>query len=115
MLDVRRRHKLRIQAKKLRYAVEFFADLFSGKRADKQKKRFLDAIECVQDRLGELNDIVVHERLIGTMGANRRRAGGDGAFAAGLLSGREDARIDAAMAAAGKALSRFAKVRPFWR
>jgi hypothetical protein len=64
------------------------------------------------NRLGELNVIVVRERLIGAMGADRRRTGGDGAFAAGLLSGREDARVDAAMAAASKALSRFAKVGP---
>jgi inorganic triphosphatase YgiF len=113
-LDARRRHNLRIQAKKLRYAVEFFASLFPGKRTDKHQKRFLEAIKPVLDRLGELNDIVVHERLIGAMGANRRRTAGDGAFAAGLLSGREDARLDAATAAASKALSRFAKVAPFW-
>jgi hypothetical protein len=49
------------------------------------------------------------------MGVNRRHTGGDGAFAAGLLSGREDVRVDAAMAAASKALARFAKVGPFWR
>jgi CHAD domain-containing protein len=115
VLDARRRHKLRIQAKKLRYAVEFFAGLFPGKRTDKQQKRFLVAIKRVQDRLGELNDIVVHERLIGAMGASRQRTGGDAAFAAGLLSGREDARLDAATAAVSKALSRFAKVTPFWR
>ena len=114
-LDARRRHKLRIQAKKLRYAVEFFADLFPGKRALKQQRRFLDAMKRVQDTLGELNDIVVHEKLIGAIGTSPRRKGGDGAFAAGLLSGREEARIDAATAAAGKALSRFAKVEPFWR
>jgi inorganic triphosphatase YgiF len=114
-LDARRRHKLRIQAKKLRYAVEFFADLFPRKRAGKKQKPFLNAIERVQDRLGELNDIVVHERLIGAMGADRRRTDRDGAFAAGLLSGREDAHVDAAMAAASKSLSRFAKVPPFWR
>ena len=114
-LDARRRHKLRIQAKKLRYAVEFFADLFPGKRAGKQQKRFLDAIKRTQDRLGELNDIAVHERLIGAMGGSGRRTGGDEAFAAGLLSGREDSRVDAATAAASKALSRFAKIAPFWR
>ena len=114
-LDAQRRHKLRMQAKKLRYAVEFFAGLFPGKRTGKRQRRFLDAIERVQDRLGELNDIVVHERLTGAMSANRRRTGGDGAFAAGLLSGREDARADAATAAASKALARVAQVAPFWR
>ena len=37
-LDARRRHKLRIQAKKVRYASEFFADLFPGKKAAKRRK-----------------------------------------------------------------------------
>lgn len=110
-LNAQRRHKLRIQAEKLRYAAEFFGDLFPGKRAAKRQKRFLDAIKCVQDGLGELNDIVVHEKLIGAIG----RTGADGAFAAGVLSGREDARVDAARAAAGKALARLAEVAPFWR
>src|SRR5215472_11038358 len=34
-LDARRRHKLRIQAKKVRYASEFFAAVFPGKKASK--------------------------------------------------------------------------------
>ncbi len=37
-LDARRRHKLRIQTKKLRYAAEFFAALFTTKRAHKRRK-----------------------------------------------------------------------------
>jgi CHAD domain-containing protein len=36
-LDATSRHKLRIQAKKLRYAAEFFASLFSTKRALKRR------------------------------------------------------------------------------
>ena len=38
-LDARSRHKLRIQTKKLRYAAEFFANLFSNKRVVKRRKR----------------------------------------------------------------------------
>ena len=37
------------------------------------------------------------------------------AFAAGLLTGREDARIDAAIATATKAYGDLAKVERFWQ
>src|SRR5262249_35594244 len=40
-LDGRRRHKLRIQAKKVRYASEFFAGLFPGKKASKRRDKVL--------------------------------------------------------------------------
>lgn len=113
-LDARRRHKLRIQAKKLRYAADFFAAIFTGKQSDKRKEKFLASLERVQDALGDLNDICVHEGMISAAGAKRARAGRKKAFAAGLLTGREDARLDAAMAAAEKALRRFARSRPFW-
>ena len=36
-------------------------------------------------------------------------------FAAGLLTGRENARTEAAMAAATKAYEGLTKVKPFWR
>lgn len=113
-LDADARHKLRIQAKKLRYAAELFVDLFPGKHRRRRHKRFLDAIVQVQDRLGALNDIVVHGQLIGAMGAGRP-TGGQCAAAAGPLREREDARAAAVTAAAAKALARFAKVAPFWR
>ena len=114
-LDARSRHKLRIQAKKLRYAAEFFAGLFAGKRSSKRRKKFLPALERLQDGLGDLNDIAVHEGLMTAMGARRRRGSRKRAFAAGLLTGREDARCDAAMAAAIEAYAELAKVKPFWR
>ena len=60
-LDARSRHKLRIQAKKVRYASEFFADLFPGKKASRRRAKFLSALERLQDCLGDLNDIAVHE------------------------------------------------------
>lgn len=112
-LDARRRHKLRIEAKKLRYAIDFFGGLFSGKRPDKRRDKFLAALEMVQDSLGDLNDIAVHESMISAAGM-RRRPSRDKAFAAGLLTGREDARADAVTAAAKDALERFAKAKPYW-
>ena len=42
-LDPQRRHKMRIQAKKLRYASEFFAGAFPGKKATRRRKNFVAA------------------------------------------------------------------------
>jgi len=49
------------------------------------------------------------------MGVRRRRTSRKRAFAAGLLTGREDARLDAAMAVATAAYAEWAKVKRFWR
>jgi CHAD domain-containing protein len=53
-MDEESRHQLRIQVKKMRYAVEFFDRLFP---ASKAKKRFGVAVEAVQEALGKLNDM----------------------------------------------------------
>jgi CHAD domain-containing protein len=112
-LDARRRHKLRIGIKKLRYAGDFFAALFAGRKASKRLRRFDRQLKRLQDRLGALNDIAVHEKLagkyVGHRGRRRQRA-----FAIGVVSGREQSRIDPLRDAAKKAADRFAKVRPFW-
>jgi inorganic triphosphatase YgiF len=111
-LDASSRHKLRIQAKKLRYAVEFFASLFASKRAVRRRKQFLSALERLQDGLGDLNDIAVHEKRIAAMGSRRQPSR---AFAAGLLTGREDARIEAAMSVATDAYADLVGMKSFWR
>jgi len=51
-LGVQERHRVRIAAKKLRYAAEFFAPLFPGRRSE----RYIDALENLQNVLGNLND-----------------------------------------------------------
>jgi CHAD domain-containing protein len=62
-LDPRRRHKLRIQVKKTRYAAEFFTGVFPSRKAKRRRKTFLGLIEPLQDCLGDLNDIVVDRQL----------------------------------------------------
>jgi inorganic triphosphatase YgiF len=119
-LDARSRHKLRIQAKKVRYASEFFAAVFPGKKASKRRDKFLSRLESVQDCLGDLNDIAVHENRITAIAGegrrNRRRRGSPKrAFAAGLLTGREDARLDAVLQRATDAQAALARIKPFWR
>jgi triphosphatase len=114
-LDGRRRHRLRIHAKKLRYAAEFFSNLFQNRRAVKRRKRFLSSLERLQDGLGDLNDIAVHEKRIAALSVHHQRSNPSRAFAAGLLTGREHARIEATVRAANKAYADFAKVKRFWR
>ena len=108
-LDAGKRHKLRIQVKKLRYAGEFFGELFQSKKAKKRRKKFSAGLKQLQDGLGDLNDIAVDQRLI----ANASPP--DSAFAAGLLAGHEEARENDAMAAAIGGYARLVKVKPFWR
>lgn len=55
-LDDEARHEVRIQAKKLRYAAEFFAGLYPAKPAPRRRRAFLAALETLQSRLGKLND-----------------------------------------------------------
>jgi inorganic triphosphatase YgiF len=114
-LDARSRHALRIQTKKLRYAAEFFATLFTTKRAVKRRKQFLSALERLLDGLGDLNDISVHAKRIAAMGIRHRRAKPSRVFAAGLLTGREDARMEAAIITTIEAYAELVKVKPFWR
>ena len=55
-LDDEARHTLRKDAKKLRYAVEFFAGLFDGRKQRRSYGRFLETLKVLQDVLGVLND-----------------------------------------------------------
>ena len=112
-MDVQSRHRLRIQTKKLRYAAEFFAGLFSDKRSLKRKNKLLPALERLQDALGDLNDIAVDEKIITETGM-RRRSDARQAFATGLLTGREDARFEAAMATSVEAYGELMQSKPFW-
>lgn len=51
------RHKLRIEIKKLRYAVEFLAPLYDKDVSARHRKHFGQTLARLQDSLGELNDL----------------------------------------------------------
>ncbi|QBE66736.1 CYTH and CHAD domain-containing protein [Pseudoduganella lutea] len=53
--DAPARHRVRIAAKKARYAAEFFHDLLPAKAA----KPYIRALSALQDKLGLLNDLAV--------------------------------------------------------
>jgi triphosphatase len=51
------RHRIRIEAKKLRYACEFFSSLSADRKHRKRYEAFTAALGDLQARLGDLNDI----------------------------------------------------------
>jgi triphosphatase len=115
-LSPQKRHKLRIATKKLRYASDFFVDVFPGARSTRRHRRFVDGLKRLQDCLGELNDIAVHEALTAELidhgGGRAVRA--HKAFAAGQLSGHEEARAVAVLRSATKAYRAFSRLKPYW-
>jgi CHAD domain-containing protein len=117
-LDPRARHELRIRAKKLRYATEFYKTVFAGKKQEKRRLAFLSALKQLQECLGELNDIAVHEKL--TQGIVETKAAPTArpsrrVFAAGLLADHEEARFKPLLATAERAFDALEKLAPYWK
>lgn len=98
-------HEIRKQAKRLRYAGEIFAPLFSEKTA----RKYLSKLADVQEALGIVNDAAVAASLMAGLGS-----GADRAFAAGAVQGFTAARRTKASAAAAKAWRRFYRAEGFW-
>lgn len=83
--DAPARHRVRIAAKKARYAAEFFSDLLPRKEV----KAYVKHLSRLQDRLGHLNDLAVAAKLLPVL-ENSGHAH-DGAFARGYVAGASDA------------------------
>jgi inorganic triphosphatase YgiF len=77
------RHALRLDAKRLRYAIEGLAPLFKSKRVEAH----LDALSEIQDDLGRANDAAVASRLLGELAAPP----GFAEFARGWFAAQENA------------------------
>jgi CHAD domain-containing protein len=89
-MNSRRRHKLRIAVKKMRYACEFLETPLADRCGRKKLSRFNRALKALQSKLGQLNDMAVHHRLSDDFA----RAAPATAFAAGYLLGRESANSE---------------------
>ncbi len=63
-LDDDHRHEVRKDAKRFRYAAEFFASLFDDARGVRRHKKFLAAMEALQDDLGALNDLATGPEVL---------------------------------------------------
>ncbi len=78
-LEAAELHQLRLKAKRMRYAAEIFAPLYSGKAP----RRFIHRLSQLQDALGQLNDRATAEKLLAELGGSAGRH----AYAAGLVLG----------------------------
>ncbi len=67
-IDDEARHEVRKNAKKLRYASEFFASLFTRKREQRRHQHFVAGLEELQDRLGALNDLATAPEVLNRLG-----------------------------------------------
>ena len=111
-LSIEERHLLRIDVKKLRYAIDFFGTLYDKKHVD----RYLEALSGLQDSLGYLNDVAVAEELVealcrGTKGLTLEHC----RFAGGMVIGwhaRTMADIEDHLSADVKT---FLAGKPFWK
>lgn len=114
-LDAEHRHAVRIDVKKLRYAVEFFGSLWPRKK----RTSFSKALASLQESLGSLNDIAVAHTLLQAwsrdFGSSTPQTMRGRAFAAGVVAGWHEHGSDAHLQKAVAAWKIFTDTKPFWR
>jgi inorganic triphosphatase YgiF len=109
---VEERHQLRIRLKKLRYAAEFTACLYPGRRAPRYARR----LARLQDALGHLNDVANAERQLDALLSRLGAAASPGAArAAGLAEGWVAHSAHAELAQLPARWKRFEDAARFWR
>ena len=107
--SVSQRHRLRIRAKRLRYATEFFAATFPGETSAKRRMESLAALKDLQDALGGLNDLATRHVLIAD------GLGGDTKPAEPSVPAADLAAADKLLLTAERAFGRFAETKAFWK
>ncbi len=104
-------HELRLAAKRLRYAVDFFESLYPKKQAKAYRKHLAD----LQDGFGYLNDVTASDTLVRELAS----AGGDQAspacaYAGGLTVGWHRHAAIATRQKLVKEMAEFLRAEPFW-
>jgi CHAD domain-containing protein len=108
-LDPAGRHEVRIKAKKLRYAAEFFSKTF-GKNEKKRHSRFISSLARLQGALGELNDMATaRQYALAVAGDNAALA-----FRAGQIVGRRNSDEPRLLGKAVWAYEQWSKAKLFW-
>jgi inorganic triphosphatase YgiF len=107
-LDAAGRHRLRIAAKKLRYAAEFFAAPFPKRRV----RPYIQSLAGIQEVLGGLNDAATLLRLLPEALA---RARAPDARVAGMIQGWSAASTHLQLDALYRAWDHWQRQKPFWK
>ena len=105
-LDSSALHEMRLDAKRLRYAAEPFAEIWPSRAA----RRFSRRLAGLQEALGLANDATVARQL-----ATRLAGQGAGGFAIGAVTGFAAGRAEGSRSAAIRAWRALRKAGPFWK
>ncbi|MCW5729185.1 MAG: CHAD domain-containing protein [Alphaproteobacteria bacterium] len=106
-------HELRIRAKKMRYAAEFFRRLYPRKPV----KRYLSRMAVLQEVLGAINDAAVGRQRLDEAHAALGAPGGQApslVWADGVVSGWLAARMMSEVGRFAELWSDFRAQKPFW-
>ncbi|TDQ81441.1 inorganic triphosphatase YgiF [Dongia mobilis] len=107
-------HRLRLLAKKMRYAAQAFASLYPDKRTE----RYVGQLGAIQDHLGSLNDAVVGRQLlvdlVGRLRQEHHLPEGMVRFLEGLVVGWKSRRIAVDLADFPATWQSFLKQKKFW-
>ncbi len=107
--DAPARHRVRVAAKELRYAAEFFAPLFRHAGASD----YIGALSELQGTLGHLNDMAAAARLLDEIMAPVK-SDVELSHAAGIVRGWTAAMSARELERLPKSWRQFAKAKPFW-
>ena len=97
------RHRLRIAAKKLRYAAEFFQSLYPARRV----RAYLNALTGLQDGLGAVNDVAVAAGLLRQLARSHPEL----AYSAGCVQGYLAAGAERDIGKLGKLWCQFSRIK----
>ncbi|OKH88284.1 CYTH and CHAD domain-containing protein [Thalassospira sp. TSL5-1] len=101
-------HAWRLDVKQMRYACDFFYEIYSGKSV----RKFRNNLAELQDILGQLNDAAVAENRLAVLQSTLSKQGMVGV---GRLAGWYGARADYRLQGIAEAWKAFDKQKPFWR
>jgi CHAD domain-containing protein len=104
------RHEVRKALKKLRYSVEFFHNLYAGKRL----KQYLERLEALQDDLGHLNDVATAQGLTERLKKENPQDGGDWRIGCGMVIGWHTQATGILEPHLIEHWQRFTEAKPFW-
>jgi CHAD domain-containing protein len=105
-IDDEQRHEVRKDAKKLRYAAEFFGSLLDDRRSERRHAKFIAGMEDLQDQLGALNDLATGPEVLDQHGLSAHSARDE------VVSHANKAKL---IDKAQSALDEVVDTKPFWK
>ena len=118
-LDLHRLHKLRLRAKRMRYAIELTRGLYDNNSHPKRIEQVLNELGKLQSALGTLNDIASAKAMLDRIApeAKADRKNGKLRSTPGLkamLSANQGRRKGKQLKKAAKAFEKLENIKPFW-